>query len=166
LREPLNELERDADPQGIWRAYCNHALADYAPLWERIDRLLFLQGPGFEVVPDWRWQQEVTLQAAHPRRSAMLRGTVERFVLFFERVSRQALRTLPPIAQSGSMRCDVRSTLLDDKSHPQIDAPFLDAAVVAGDDLDLVDPRALDVFHAFGAFGEASLDRVFHAFGG
>lgn len=98
LHEPINALERDADPSGIWRAYCNLALAAYAPLWERIDRLLFLQGPGFEGVPDWRWQQEVTLQIAHPRRSAMLRETVERFVLFFERVSRQALRTLPAIA--------------------------------------------------------------------
>ena len=98
LDEPLNALERDADPNGIWRAYCNHALADYAPLWKRIDRLLYLQGPGFEVVPDWRWQQEVTLQAAHPRRSSMQRENVERFVLFFERVSRQAIRTLPAIA--------------------------------------------------------------------
>ncbi len=98
LREPLNALERDVDPTGVWRAYCNHALATYAPLWQRIDRLLFLQGPGFEIVPDWRWQQEITLQAAHPRRNAMDRRMVERFVLFFERVSRQALRTLPAIA--------------------------------------------------------------------
>ncbi len=98
LREPLNILERDADPQGIWRAYCNHALAGYAKLWGRIDRLLFLQGPGFEVVPDWRWQQEAALQSAHPRRNAMDRAAIDRFVLFFERVSRQALRTLPAIA--------------------------------------------------------------------
>ncbi len=98
LIEPLNALERDADPHGIWRAYCNRALAGYAPLWERIDRLLFLQGPGFEIVLDWRWQQEAALQAAHPRRSAMSRASVDRFVLFFERVSRQALRTLPVIA--------------------------------------------------------------------
>ncbi len=98
LHDPLNALERDADPTGAWRAYCNRALAAYAPLWGRIDRLLFLQGPGFEVVPDWRWQQEVSLQAAHPRRDAMQHETVARFVLFFERVSRQALRTLPAIA--------------------------------------------------------------------
>ena len=105
LHPPLNALERDADPTGTWRAYCNHALATYAPLWQRIDRLLFLQGPGFEIVPDWRWQQEVTLQTAHPRRNAMDRKTVERFVLFFERVSRQALRTLPAIADR-SIRID------------------------------------------------------------
>ncbi len=112
LDEPLNALERDADPHGIWRSSCNRALADYAPLWERIDRLLYLQGPGFEVVPDWRWQQEVTLQAAHPRRSAMQRKTVERFVLFFERVSRQAMRSLPTIADR-TIRIDAARTPID-----------------------------------------------------
>jgi D-glycerate 3-kinase len=60
--------------------------------------MLFLQGPGFEVVPEWRWQQEQTLQSANPGRQAMTRPQVERFVQFFERVSRQALATLPTIA--------------------------------------------------------------------
>ncbi len=96
---PLNVLERDEDPDGTWRRWCNHALGrDYPPLWQRIDRMLFLEGPGFEVVPEWRWQQEVTLQAANPDRQAMTRPQVLRFVQFFERVSRQALRTLPAIA--------------------------------------------------------------------
>lgn len=98
LAEPLNALERDEDPDGTWRGYCNDALAGYAPLWTRLDHLLWLRGPGFEVVPTWRWQQEQTLQAAHPGRRAMDRDQVERFVLFFERTSRQALRTLPGLA--------------------------------------------------------------------
>lgn len=99
LRAPINALERDEDGTGLWRGYCNHALGeDYPALWRHIDRQLFLQAPGFEVVPGWRWQQERTLQAANPQRRAMTRAQVERFVQFFERVSRQALRTLPGIA--------------------------------------------------------------------
>lgn len=99
LVAPLNPLERDEDPVGTWRRYCNEALGrDYPALWRRIDRLLFLQGPGFEVVPNWRWQQEQTLQAREPGRRTMTRPQVERFVQFFERTSRQALRTLPAIA--------------------------------------------------------------------
>ena len=99
LIAPLNALERNEDPDGIWRRWCNASLGrDYPPLWERIDRMLFLEGPGFEIVPEWRWQQEVTLQAANPDRQAMTKPQVERFVQFFERVSRQALRTLPAIA--------------------------------------------------------------------
>lgn len=99
LREPVNALERDEDAEGVWRAFCNESLGrDYPPLWSRLDRLLWLHGPGFEVVPGWRWQQEETLQAAHPMRQAMSRAQVERFVQFFERVSRQAWQHLPAIA--------------------------------------------------------------------
>jgi D-glycerate 3-kinase len=106
LVAPINALERDEDGDGRWRRYCNDALGrDYPALWARIDRLLFLQGPGFDVVPAWRWQQEralhnQALQAAQPQRQAMSRAQVERFVQFFERTSRQALRTLPDIAET------------------------------------------------------------------
>ena len=101
LIEPINALERDEDPDGSWRKWCNAALADdYPRLWRAIDALWFLQGPGFEVVPEWRWQQEQTLQGADPDRTAMTRAEVGRFVQFFERVSRQALRTLPMIADN------------------------------------------------------------------
>ena len=111
LLEPINALERNEDRDGVWRRYCNDALAsEYPALWQRIDRLLFLQGPGFEVVPDWRWQQEQTLQAANPHREAMTRAQVDRFVQFFERTSRQAMRTLPGIAD--------RSVPLDAERHP------------------------------------------------
>ena len=111
LTQPLNALERDEDPDGGWRRFCNDALGrDYPPLWQRVDRLLFLQGPGFEVVPEWRWQQERTLQAANPGRRAMDRAQVLRFVQFFERVSRHALRTLPGIAD--------RVVRLDAHRHP------------------------------------------------
>lgn len=104
LVAPLNALERDEDPDGAWRRWCNDALArDYPALWRRIDRLLFLQPPGFEVVPRWRWQQECSmkaeaLQARDPSRPGMTRAQVDRFVQHYERVSRQALRTLPRIA--------------------------------------------------------------------
>ena len=104
LLAPINALERDEDPDGSWRSWCNAALArDYPALWQRIDALWWLQGPDFEIVPDWRWQQEQALQAADPGnaggRACMDRVQVARFVQLFERVSRQALRTLPAIAE-------------------------------------------------------------------
>ncbi|QWP79521.1 kinase [Lysobacter sp. K5869] len=99
LIAPVNALERDEDADGVWRGYCNRALAaDYPALWSRLDRLLFLQPPGFEVVAGWRWQQEQSLQARHPRRRGMTQAQVRRFVSLFERVSRQALARLPRIA--------------------------------------------------------------------
>lgn len=99
LRAAINALEREHDRDGVWREYCNHALAhDYPALWSRLDRLLFLQPPGFKIVADWRWQQEQAMQARRPLRQAMTREQVERFVSLFERVSRQALAELPAIA--------------------------------------------------------------------
>jgi len=99
LVEPLNPLERDEDPDGTWRAWVNRSLGeDYPALWEHLVRMLWLRGPGFEVVPKWRWQQEQTLQAQHPGRKAMDHDQVMRFVQFFERVSRQAMATWPAIA--------------------------------------------------------------------
>lgn len=99
LVEPVNTLERDEDPAGTWRRWCNAALArDYPALWAGLDRLLFLQPPGFEVVFDWRLQQEQTLQAAEPGRGGMDATDIARFVQHYERVSRQALRTLPDLA--------------------------------------------------------------------
>jgi D-glycerate 3-kinase len=113
LQAPLNALERDEDPDGTWRRWVNRALADdYLGLWDRLDRMLFLQGPGFDIVPTWRWQQEQTLQAANPGRQAMTQAQVERFVQFFERVSRQAMRTLPGIADH-TLRLDAQRRVLD-----------------------------------------------------
>ena len=99
LADPLNRLEREEDPDGTWRRWSNDCLARHYPaLWERLPHLLFLQGPGFDIVPQWRWQQEQTLQAQHPGRNAMTHPQVAHFVQFFERVSRQAMKTLPAIA--------------------------------------------------------------------
>lgn len=103
LAAPVNALERERDAEGRWRRHCNAALGrDYPALWRRLDRLWFLRGPGFEVVTGWRWQQERELVASHAGtagRSGMDRDAVARFVQLFERVSRQALTTLPGIAE-------------------------------------------------------------------
>ena len=111
LLVPLNALEREQDPEGIWRRYCNRALAHYAPLWQRLDRLLWLRAPGFEVVPRWRGQAEDALRIAHPGRRAMTPEQLGHFVQLFERVSRQAERSLPAIADE--------IVLLDAERRPQ-----------------------------------------------
>lgn len=117
LMAPINALERDEDIKGVWRRHCNTALGrDYPALWHRIDRLLWLQGPGFDVVPEWRWQQELALQAADPLRTAMSRPQVERFVQHFERISRQAWRKLPAIAD--------RTVALDENRLPSEPPPL------------------------------------------
>ncbi|MGX5730824.1 kinase [Pseudoxanthomonas beigongshangi] len=112
LHAPINALEREQDPDGRWRRYCNEALRrDYPALWRRCDRLWFLQPPGFEVVAAWRGQQERQLARARPDAASMDDAGVARFVQFFERVSRQALRTLPDLAD--------RTLALDERRRPR-----------------------------------------------
>jgi len=120
LDAPLNRLERDEDADGRWRRHCSAALArDYPALWRRIDRLLFLQPPGFEVVPEWRWQQEQALRAADPGARGMDRDALARFVQHYERVSRQALRVLPAradvVVELDRARRPVALRLRDDR---------------------------------------------------
>ena len=106
LRAPINALERDEDPAGVWRAYCNDALGrDYPALWARIDRLLWLQPPGFAPVARWRRQQEIRMGGP------LSRAAIARFVQHFERVSRQGLRTLPEIA-ARTLTLDARRRVL------------------------------------------------------
>lgn len=58
LDAPINALEAERDPDGTWRRCVNLALAtDYADLFARIDRLVLLAAPGFEIVRNWRIQQ-------------------------------------------------------------------------------------------------------------
>ena len=112
LRAPINALEREQDADARWRRYCNDALRrDYPALWRRFDRLWFLQPPGFEVVAGWRAQQERQLARARPDAVSMDTAGVARFVQFFERVSRQALRTLPARAD--------RTLVLDEYRRPR-----------------------------------------------
>jgi len=96
LTPPLNALERIEDPDARWRRWCNQALArDYPRLWQRLERLVFLQPPGFGIVREWRWQQQQALHARHPAHPPMPRHALDRFIQHYERVSRHALRTLP-----------------------------------------------------------------------
>jgi len=87
LVTPINDLERMHDADGRWRRWVNAQLAGpYQALWARIDQLVFLKAPGFDVVADWRIEQE---RAAH---GPMSDAEVRRFVQHYERLTRHMLR--------------------------------------------------------------------------
>ena len=98
LLAPVNALEEAEDPQGIWRRYANEALAgDYQRLFARIDALTLLAAPGFEVVFDWRMQQERQLrESAGTGASAVMdEAGVARFIQHYERLTRHILAEMP-----------------------------------------------------------------------
>jgi D-glycerate 3-kinase len=112
LADPINDLEHDSDPDGIWRRYVNDALAGpYQRLFGRIAFLAFLKAPSFEVVAGWRKEQEAKLRAkAGTGSGVMTDAQIDHFVQFYERLTRFMLVEMPS-------RADALVTL-DKERHP------------------------------------------------
>ena len=97
LAHPINQLEREEDPDGRWRGSANAALAsDYAALFARLDLRILLRAPGFEQVAAWRAEQERSLQR-RPGLSLppMDAEAIGRFIAHYERITRWILADEP-----------------------------------------------------------------------
>jgi len=98
LREPINDLERDEDPKGIWRGYVNEQLnGPYQGLFARLHDLVLLQAPSFDVVAAWRQEQERKLRERTG--AGMDDAEVLRFVQHYERLTRWILSEMPARAE-------------------------------------------------------------------
>jgi D-glycerate 3-kinase len=99
LVEPINALEMNEDPHGIWRNYVNSILArDFLPLYKHVDHWVMLQAPGFECVYEWRREQEAKLaldKGGKSGRRIMNEVQLARFIQFYERLTQVCLRDLP-----------------------------------------------------------------------
>jgi D-glycerate 3-kinase len=108
LAGPINALETEQDPDGIWRKYVNAKLKDeYAGLFEWIDALVMLRVPSFDKVLEWRTLQEqelrerVRAQAADEESATgMSSEELRQFVMYFERLTRHMLEDMPAYADT------------------------------------------------------------------
>jgi D-glycerate 3-kinase len=106
LAQPVNALERDEDPDGIWRSFVNQALAgEYQQLFARIDLLLLLAAPSFAIVREWRSEQERDLRvsAAGDAEEVMSEAELSRFIQHYERLTRHILVEMPARADLVAM---------------------------------------------------------------
>lgn len=98
LASPINRLERDEDPQGLWRGHANAALTgEYQHLFARIDLLILLAAPDFDTVLGWRTEQEHELRRTAPPEAPgiMSDAALARFVEHYERLTRHILTEMP-----------------------------------------------------------------------
>lgn len=94
LVEPVNDLEREEDPQAVWRTWVNNQLdGPYQFLFARLQDLILLQAPSFEVVAGWRAEQEAKLRARTA--GGMSEAEIARFVAHYERLTRWILAEMP-----------------------------------------------------------------------
>jgi D-glycerate 3-kinase len=106
LVDPINRLERERDAEAVWRRYVNAQLREaYAETWAELDYLIYLRVPDLEAVRRWRLQQEDSLPE-HQRQGP---EAIDRFVEYYERITRSMMATLPD-------RADLTVELADDHS--------------------------------------------------
>ncbi|GEA06897.1 kinase [Alteromonas sp. KUL42] len=109
LKSPVNTLEENEDPLGIWRTYVNTELAgEYQTLFDQINYSIMLKAPSFDCVYQWRLEQEHKLanSAKGDVSGVMSDEEVAKFVQYYQRITEHALRTLPSM-------CDTVYTLDD-----------------------------------------------------
>ena len=113
LERPVNTLEQNEDPEGVWRQYVNERLIDYRQrIFDHADMCIMLKAPGFESIYEWRSLQEKKLKANSgqlEQSAVMNESELARFIQHYERISRHTLAHLPAIA-------DVVLPLADDHS--------------------------------------------------
>ena len=116
LAQPVNALEREQDADGRWRRYVNDALrAEYRTLFRSLDALLLLQAPSYDVVYDWRREQEHKLgeriAAAGQTTHVMSDHELARFIQHYERLTRHILSEMPARADAIVKLSETREPL-------------------------------------------------------
>lgn len=86
---PLNAVEEE-DANGRWREIQNeHLRTSYADWFAEFDAIIYLQAPSWDIVRNWRGQQEVTLRdrPLTPDEEAW----IDRFIQHYERITRSMM---------------------------------------------------------------------------
>jgi D-glycerate 3-kinase len=91
---PVNTLEIEEDPQAQWRKYVNQQLAGvYHDYFCLLKPLIWLKAPDWQRVCRWRQRQEQQLW--QQRGTGMSAAQLQRFMLFFQRLTELSYRQLP-----------------------------------------------------------------------
>jgi D-glycerate 3-kinase len=104
LGNPVNKLESEEDPDGVWRQYVNQQIHDvYEPVYSMVDIWVMLQAPGFDRIYEWRLEQETKLTDKHnllansdtTQSRIMSPQDVKLFIQYYQRLTEHTLAVLP-----------------------------------------------------------------------
>ena len=106
---PTNKLEKDKDNKRTWRNRVNMYLKkEYQKVFNLIDKLILLKVPSLKYVFKWRILQEKKLRIKSKGKKTMTDQQIGNFIMFYERLTKHMLKTLPQKANS---------TIIIDKQH-------------------------------------------------
>jgi D-glycerate 3-kinase len=101
LINPVNELEREKDPKGVWRMFVNQALTkNYHELYSFMDKWVMFKAPSFGDVYAWRLEQEQKLLASlgdNDKSGVMSPAQIMNFIQHYQRLTEHCLQSLPPL---------------------------------------------------------------------
>jgi len=118
LDKALNTLEQEEDKNGTWRNYVNRQLSTkYQDLFLLVDYWILASAPSFEVVCKWRKEQEIKLISKLKANKESISQTMtekelDYFMMFFERITRNNIRSLPKNANSRLLLDENRNSVL------------------------------------------------------
>jgi len=97
----VNTLEKEKDKKRIWRNKVNQELKyEYKKIFKLIDKTIFLKVPSFKHVYKWRILQEKKLRITSKGKKTMTDSQIKNFIMFYERLTKHMLKTLPQKAES------------------------------------------------------------------
>ena len=73
---------------------------NYKKIFNLIDKLIFLKVPSFKYVFKWRLLQEEKLRITGKGKKTMNDKQIENFVMYYERITKHMLKTLPKKADT------------------------------------------------------------------
>jgi D-glycerate 3-kinase len=108
LDQPVNELERSRDADGVWRRYANAMLAGpYQDLFGRLRFQALLRAPSFDAVLGWRLEQEHKLRRRELG-AGQTDAEIATFIQYYERLTRWIDAEMPgradAVVQLGAER--------------------------------------------------------------
>ena len=99
LKSPINDLERESDPDGIWVNWVNSQLNNkYQDLFGLFDLKIYIKSLNFEKVLENRWLQEKTaieMDNSKNKSKYMTKDEVYKFVMHFERITKNMEKYMP-----------------------------------------------------------------------
>lgn len=106
IQHPINALEADMDADCLWRNKVNQLLKDdYKKLFAKIDLMVWMQAPSYDVVYGWRNKQERVLESHLHDIHGVLLDTIDlkvmssdelkAFMQYYERLTRHMLAVMP-----------------------------------------------------------------------
>ncbi|MDB9795822.1 uridine kinase [Pelagibacteraceae bacterium] len=92
LKRSINTLEKKYDINLLWRSRVNYELQnEYAKIFNKINKLIFLRVPSFECIYKWRLLQEKKLKLTSKGKKIMSPQKLKIFIMHYERITRQML---------------------------------------------------------------------------